>query len=192
MSTAKLRIDLGRGQIEVEGSDDLVREVYVDFRDRLREGTTIAPEDDSVPAKKEVPAASEPGERVSSKRRQKRRSSGKSDSLTIVKDLDLSGKSNNVESLKEFYSSFTLKSSKQRNLVFIYYLEKKLELSPITPAHVFTCYRHVGAKIPTAFVQSLYDTARNGWIDTSNASDLKVTVLGINYVEQELPRAGNE
>ena len=72
----------------------------------------------------------------------------------------------------------------------MYYLQHKIEISTITPDHVFTCYRDVGVKVPAALVQSLRDTAnRRGWLDTANTNDLKVTTPGMNYLEHDLPKA---
>ena len=188
MPGAKLRIDISQGQLEVEGSDELVREIYADFKDRLHSSKPSPPAKAANPQK--TPASTKmEGESPSQKSPTKKKVSSGAAQASIVKDLDLSGKARNVERLKDFHASFTIKTNQERNLVFMYYLEHKIDVSQITPDHVFTCYRDVGAKVPAALVQSLRDTAnRRGWLDTSNTNDLKVTTPGVNHLEHDLSK----
>lgn len=90
------------------------------------------------------------------------------------------------ESLKDFFNRYDSKSNLEHNLVFTYYLQEILGEQGISNDHIFSCYRHVGLKIPS-FPQTLVDTKkRKGWIDTSDFSNLKVTREGINYIEHEI------
>jgi len=189
MSTAKLRIDISLGQLEVEGSDQLVREIYADFKNQLV-GSRSSPSDRESTASKKPPLPESDVDSPGQKSPGKKKASSGSAQPSMVKDLDLSGKAKKVERLKDFHASFTIGSNLERNLVFMYYLQHKIEISPITPDHVFTCYRDVGVKVPTALVQSLRDSAnRRGWLDTANTNDLKVTTPGMNYLEHDLPKA---
>lgn len=192
MSTAKLRIDVSLGLLEVEGSDQFVREIYADFKGQLYGSKSSSPVKNTSPSRKSASPESG-GESAGQKSSGKKKASSGGAQPSIVKDLDLSGKTKNVERLKDFHASFTIKSNLERNLVFMYYLQNKIEVSPITPDHVFTCYRDVGVKVPTALVQSLRDTSnRRGWIDTANTNDLKVTTPGMNHLEHDLPKAKND
>lgn len=191
MTTTKLRLDLNQGLLEVEGSDDFVREIYTDFKEQLhRSGKAKTPHNSqsaSPPPSEQAQQSSPP---PSPKSSSKKRSSSNGSQPTIVKDLDLSGASKGVERLKDFHASYKITSNLERNLVFLYYLQNMLEISPITPNHVFTCYRDVSVKVPAALVQSLRDTAnRRGWIDTSDTNNLKVTFPGINHLEHDLEKA---
>jgi hypothetical protein len=189
MSTAKLRIDISQGQLEVEGSDQLVREIYADFKDQLV-GSRSSPTVRESTALKKPPSPNSEQVNAGQKSPGKKKASSGSVQPSMVKDLDLSGKLKKVERLKDFHASFTIGSNLERNLVFMYYLQHKIEISPITPDHVFTCYRDVGVKVPAALVQSLRDTSnRRGWLDTANTSDLKVTTAGMNYLDDDLPKA---
>lgn len=189
MSTAKLRIDISQGLLEVEGSDQLVREIYADFKDQLHGPTSSPTAKSTKPLGKTPSPKSDEGSTDQRSSGRKKASSGGTQP-SIVKDLDLSGKAKKVERLKDFHASFTINSNLERNLVFMYYLQHKIEVSPITPDHVFTCYRDVGVKVPTALVQSLRDTSnRRGWLDTANTNDLKVTVPGMNHLEHDIPKA---
>jgi hypothetical protein len=186
MTTSKLRIDLSQGIIEAEGSDDFVLAVYTDFKERLKfEGPKhAAPPAPTNPhaAANETKPAKVAATNGATKGRKKSR-----ESLSIVKDLDLSkGK---LGRLKDFYGRYDAKTNFQRNLVFVYFLQNGLEISGITENHVYTCYRDVSAKLPGAFRQSLFDTAnKNGWIDTSDMSNITVATPGINYLEHDLSK----
>lgn len=94
----------------------------------------------------------------------------------------------NKDSLKDFYSKYEAKSNLERNLVFTYYLQEILNVQGISINHIFSCYRHLGLKIPS-FPQTLIDTKkRKGWIETADTDNLKVTREGINYFEHEFAK----
>lgn len=193
MTTTKLRIDLKQGVLEVEGTDQFVREIYSDFKDRINSSSQHQSHTKPSTEGKSTVKQSNTGEPSAKKSAGKKRNSTSGTQPTIVKDLDLSGNDKGIERLKGFYASFKISSNLERNLVFLYYLQQKLEVSPLKPDHVFTCYRDVGVKVPTALVQSLRDTAsRRGWIDTNNTNDLKVTTFGINYLEHDLKKVSAE
>lgn len=104
----------------------------------------------------------------------------------FINDLNLSptGK----ESLADFMKKCNYrKSASQRNLLFVYYLKQRLNVSNVTQDHVFTCYRNLGVELPTDLYHSLSDTiSKNHWL--MNMSDLSLTIKGINYVEQRILR----
>lgn len=90
------------------------------------------------------------------------------------------------ESLKDFIAKFELSSNMEKNLAFTYYLQNILDVPDISVNHIFSCYRHLGYKIPL-LPQTLFDTkARKGWIDTANINNIKITREGINFLEHEL------
>ena len=59
---------------------------------------------------------------------------------------------------------------------------------------VYTCYKHIKKiKVPGNLYQSLADTKnKNGWIDTSNMDELKVTIPGENYLEHDMQKKAEE
>lgn len=91
-------------------------------------------------------------------------------------------------SLREFFNRYKTNSNFENNLVFVYYLQEIVHESSITTNHIFSCYRHLGLKIPS-FPQTLVDTKKaKGWIETSNSNDIKVTRAGINFLEHSLAK----
>lgn len=178
---AKLRIDLSQRTLEVEGSEAFVREIYSDFKERISAISQVTPK--KTNEKKEA-KAEEPTPPKGKHRPLKR------EALSIVKELNLA-EQGDKPSLKDFYSEYTPSNNFERNLIFVYYLQNIAKLTAITTNHIFTCYRHVGVKIPGAFKQSLWDTAsQKGWIDTGSLEDIKLTTQGINYIEHDMAKVG--
>jgi hypothetical protein len=74
-------------------------------------------------------------------------------------------------------------------LVAVYWLAKESGLSSgITVDHINTCYQGAGRKRPSNLRNALAVTAmKKGWLDTSDGSDIKLTVPGEDFVVHELP-----
>lgn len=198
--TTKLRMDLGQGVIEAEGSEEFVKSLYADFKEQL--ASARVPPKSPAPTGHQPPAAPLQSDARESSRKPAKKAAKKAPAngagkpkkraaLGIVKDLDLSRGKNGR--LKEFYAKYEVKTNFERNLVFVYYMEHELGLEGITCDHVFTCYRDVGAKLPTALKQSLADTSsRAGWLDTSDMGNIRVSTPGVNHLEHDLPRKATD
>jgi hypothetical protein len=186
--TSKLKIDLSTGLLEVEGSEDLIKFIYGDFKDnlgtlppvqtvKLSEIQTVS-DTKVVPKKVTLKAAPT---KNSSKSKSKKEPE-------FLKNLDLSVGSEN-ESLKDFYAKYDHKSNYERNLIFVYYIQHILHEDKITLDHLFTCYRNVGQKIPKALEQSMRDTSKEkGWVDIDDLENIKVPVAGMNHIEHDLAK----
>jgi hypothetical protein len=110
------------------------------------------------------------------------------ESLSVVKDLNLRAQGD-IPSLRDFFKTKAPNGFAEQNAVFAYYLVKSKEVSSVGANHIYTCYKEVGQRVPGAFLQSLKDTARRqGWLDTSDLEDIRVTTIGENFVEHDLPR----
>lgn len=176
-NTVRITLKIGETTIEVEGSES-----YVDKKLQEPESfdnliTKIAGVAKPIlPQKKRKATAAKEGKpRKPSKQ-----------GYEIVKDLVLA-REGDKQSLKEFYSQKNPKSNYERNVVFCYYLLKIKEIKPIGINHVYTCYREVKQRVGDLGV-SLSETSRKGWLDTSNMSDITLSVRGENYVEYDLPK----
>lgn len=186
--TSKLKIDLSTGLLEVEGSEDLIKFIYGDFKDnlgtlppvqtvKLSEIQTVS-DTKVVPKKVTLKAAPT---KNSSKSKSKKEPE-------FLKNLDLSVGSEN-ESLKDFYAKYDHKSNYERNLIFVYYIQHILHEDKITLDHLFTCYRNVGQKIPKALEQSMRDTSKEkGWVDIDDLENIKVPVAGMNHIVHDLAK----
>lgn len=187
MGDTKIRINLVEGLVEAEGSEAFVAGIYADFKQRLQE-LQKAKHKETDPLKKDNVVVSPPAERT-----RKGKSSSAAEMPKIDKNLNLKAQ-DGKPSLRDFYAKYLPGSFLEKNLVFCYYLQQLLEISPINVDHVFTCYRDIKElKVPTALAQSLKDTARyKGWLDTSSLDDIKVPTAGTNFLEQDMNKAGAE
>ncbi len=110
---------------------------------------------------------------------------------TLVKDLNL--KPSGKKSFEEFAKEKSPSSDPEKCTVCVYYLINELNQSPLSVNHVFTCFKNIGWRVPADIESTLYWTAsQKGWLDTSNMSDIKVSISGSNLIEHDLPRKGKE
>lgn len=181
---AKLKIDLAQGILEVEGSEKFVEVIYQDFKQNL----LLKAASDSTLNKKPKPAELEKQNGDGEHNKKKKKTASAQKMPVLVKDLDLLGKGK-LKSLKDFVNTYTPKAAMEWNLLFVYYLQKILEIEGIGIDHIYTCYKHVNIKPPTQIYQSLIDTARKkGSINTDSMESIKVTISGENLVEHEMQK----
>lgn len=184
----KLRIDLNLGVLEVEGEETFVTSIYDDFKKELM-ARVKAPEAAPKPTDAPKPATPDDSSRVNGSK-SKSRAKGSKESYSIIKDLDLTATSNGT-SLKDFYKQKAPATLAETNVVFVYYLKETASVNKVDLDHVFTCYRDVGARLPGAFKQSVADaSSKKGWLDTESFDDIKLSLIGRNYVEHDLPKKG--
>jgi len=116
------------------------------------------------------------------------RATRKPPTMTLVKELNL--RPDGKQSLREFFAEKKPGKQPEMIAVFVYYLAKILDLSEITPHHVFTCFKDVGRRSPKNLPQAIRNTAnRKAWVDSADQKDIKITSHGENFVEHDLPRA---
>lgn len=179
---AKIKIDLSEGVLEVEGEEAFLKEIYEDFKSRVN---VISD------SKVKQPAIEAEATSVDSKEKQakgKMKTNTRKESYSFVKDLNLRGNGQDVESLKDFYAKKLPSSAMERTTVFVYYLCRFLKINNVGVGHIYTCYKEVGEKVPAALRQNLLDTAhRKGTIDTSSLDNVTLTTRGENMVELDLP-----
>lgn len=108
----------------------------------------------------------------------------KSSQPQSLDDLDL--KPTNAETLKDFMSRHNYKeSAPQLCVLFVYYLKQIRKYQNVDQNHIFTCYRHMGVKLPKNLYHALADTiSKYKWLE--NISDLDLTSEGLNVVEHNL------
>lgn len=102
-------------------------------------------------------------------------------SYTLVTDLDLHPKGKT--SLKDFLSTYKPKKGPETLLLVVHYLQKILSRTDIDVNAIYTCYRNIPLKVPNIRQALSNIHTRNGWINTSDYSDLKLTVGGENHIE---------
>lgn len=196
---SKLHINVAQGVIDVEGDEELIREIYSDFREQLLAnfGDGSAQANAGEQDAKDAGSGGETsgGGKSTPTRRQrtrKRKDTGDgrpvaSDYLpTRLKDLDVSG-------LKEFFEKYEPRNQPERILIFAKFLQDKGH-DPCNADQIFTCFMTLKERLPKVPLQALRDAhGRNyGFIDYQSPAHVKVTLTGENHFNHDLKmKAGN-
>lgn len=174
---SKLKIDLNNGILEVEGEEGFVKGIYEEYKNKIFSRSSFPNSQKDEPAEK-------PNIKQSTKKTPKTNGkSSRKETYSIVKDLQL-------KDLSSFFKEKNPKTGFEKNVVFVYFLEKTLNTTNISPDHIYTCYKQMQIPVPKALKQSLVDTGhKKGWIDTSSISDITMTTVGENIVEHSLTKS---
>lgn len=184
--TAKIHINLSQGILEVEGEPDFVREIYDDFKTDLselsfRKNTAqdnnlrlAAPNDGVI----NVESNNEQGTQNSEpKKKAKARAASKKESYSFLKHLN-TGPQGDADSIFGYIDDYKPKTTIEKNVVFMKYLQDQHAGEAITYDHIYTCYHNAGITLPKNLYESIKSTANAskgyGYIDRSNAEDLKL------------------
>lgn len=134
------------------------------------------------------PSAKEPPAKTKGKSRAKTNFAA---SPSIVRDLNLKPKGR--DPFEKFAAQKKPHSNQHKCVVAVYYLRHELDLSPITVDHVYTCFKHMRWRVPSSLANTMaYVSSVHGWLDTRNMGDIKLTTIGENLVEHDLPRSSKE
>jgi hypothetical protein len=107
-----------------------------------------------------------------------------------IKDLNLRPKG--ILSAVDFVAEKQPSNMQHKAVVAVYYLKSLLELENVTTDHVYTFFKNAGWPAPTDFPNTLQQAGSRGWLDTAQASDIKVTPIGENLVEHDLPKKAKD
>jgi hypothetical protein len=111
----------------------------------------------------------------------------KAAALSMVKDLDLRPKGK--QSFKDFASLKSPNSLHEKCVVVVYYLKNELSLPTVSASHVYTCFKHVGWRVPANLRNKLaFAASKFNWLDTKNMDSIQLTPMGENLVEHDLPK----
>ena len=201
--TAKLKIDLTQGILEVEGSETFVKAIYNDFKAQFVQGEGSEAEEvkpaarrrrvrkNAVKTRAAEPAAVPveiPAQPAGREEPPPAKVVVPAPTYARLKDLHL-GATKEHSSLVEFMDAKLPITNEERNLVFLYFLQHLLHLSTITIDHVYTCYREANIRAPLNLEHSLRSTAnQKDWIQINDNGHLAVTPEGKLYVEKQLPK----
>lgn len=135
----------------------------------------------SRPRKKAVKAAPENGAKTKARGRKK------GSVPNIVKDLNL--RVGGKDAFGDLVKSKQPKSGEERSLLAIYFLRGLAAVKAVSADHVYTVYKYQGWKVPSNLRNQLQViSSTKGWLDTSDGSDIKLTVPGENYVEHDMAK----
>lgn len=177
----RIEIDLNSRRLGVEGPKEFVETT---FERLLPLVADAAPVTKKRAATKRSRAVQKSMDNAGSNGRTKKTRGREVQRLT---DLNLRG-AGDVEPLDVWFSKYGPKTHYERNLVFTSYLVRAGHT--VTADHIYTCYYELGESTPTAFFQSLRDTAsRRKWLAVDDLDDITVTINGENYLLDLAKRA---
>jgi hypothetical protein len=173
---ARLRLQVGDIQLEIEGSEAFVEKIYNDHKGRLTSKGSSKND------------GKQPDSPVGKEGRQSKRRSNKS--VKGLHRIDLNLRPAGKPSLKEFVAEYKEPTKDELYLLCIAYLRNALKVDGITVDHVYTCLDELGQRVPTYLRQVLTNTKNEkGWIDTTNFEKLTTTIKGDNHMKLDMEKA---
>ncbi len=123
---------------------------------------------------------------ASKEKRTRRASSGTKTTVTQDRDLDLFPKDKTP--FKEFAATKNPKINDERYPVVVYWLKEIAGHDKATIPQVVTCYRAAGWPLPSDVSNAASKAVNAGYLSSGKTEDLKLSSLGINLVDNDLPR----
>lgn len=105
--------------------------------------------------------------------------------IALDKTLNLSP--SGKKSAAQFAAEKSPSNVKQKCVVAVYYLRDILEVAKISVSGVYTVFKTLGWVVPADLKNTLQQAGTEGWLDTSDAEDIKLTSMGENLIEHSLP-----
>lgn len=97
----------------------------------------------------------------------------------------------NTHSLRDFYSLYSPKGAPETILTIVYYLERIIDQQNIGENTIYTCYKALGLRVPNIGTALNNIKTRQGYVDTSNRSNLKITITGENHIEHGMGKTND-
>lgn len=199
MTEARVQFEFGAIKFSGEGSEAWVAkqlEYVVSKLPELSKGADItAHSASSAPAVKPASAASVPtapaGASATAKSNkggtsQKASKKGKAKSI-IALDKGLNLSPSGKKSASDFAAEKAPANSMQKCVVAVYYLRDILETEKISVSMVYTVFKTLGWVVPADLKNTLQKAGSEGWLDTSDGEDIRLTSMGENLIEHSLP-----
>ena len=180
-------------EVTVEGDEDFViskLDFAIDRIATLTSRVPASPVDGSNEACGNQVYKVESTKPTTAKKKSSQKPLSNSNRPQLLVDLNLQPKDR--QSLRDFYKEKKPASALEATTVFVYYLQKILDVGIITLDHLYTCYKEIGRPVPASLNQNVIDTSnRKMTITKATSTDgIKMTVRGENFVEFDLPRKG--
>jgi hypothetical protein len=105
--------------------------------------------------------------------------------LKLIPDLNF--RPDGYPTLKEFLEEKNPKNDIEAALIAVYYMQHRMSLTKIGPAHVMTVFKEAGKRIPADVTQTIRNVKKlRIWLDFTDIEDVHTTSQGENFVEHEM------
>jgi hypothetical protein len=91
------------------------------------------------------------------------------------------------KSAAEFMAEKSPANAMQKGVVSVYYLRDVVGLEKVSVSAVYTVFKTLGWPLPANLRNKLQQAGSKGWLDTSDSEDIRLTSMGENLVEHQLP-----
>ncbi|MEA2994449.1 MAG: hypothetical protein QOD40_3369 [Alphaproteobacteria bacterium] len=105
--------------------------------------------------------------------------------ISMDKTLNLSPQGK--QSAAQFAQVKAPSNVREKCVVAVFYLRDVIALEKVTVQAVFTFFKSVQWPAPADLKNTLQQAGSAGWLDTADSDDIKLTSLGENLVEHDLP-----
>jgi hypothetical protein len=112
---------------------------------------------------------------------------GKKSKSIISMDKSLNLSPPGKQSGTDFAAEKAPTNAMQKCVVAVYYLRDFIGLEKVSVQAVFTFFKALGWPIPADLKNTLQKAGSEGWLDTADGEDIKLTSMGENVVEHDLP-----
>lgn len=102
--------------------------------------------------------------------------------------VDLNFRPEGQQALRDFVNEKQPKTDMERVVVFVYYLERIMDIRQIGPGHVRTAFKDTGNPLPIDLKGTMRNMKRDkAWLKFDTLEDIKIATAGENFVEHDLP-----
>lgn len=117
----------------------------------------------------------------------KKTSSSKKSKSVIAMDKSLNLSPAGKMSAIDFAANKSPTNAMQKSVVACYYLREVISVEAITVSGVYTFFKTAGWKVPSDLRNALQKAGSAGWLDTADGENIKITSMGENLIEHDLP-----
>jgi hypothetical protein len=105
--------------------------------------------------------------------------------LSLVPNLNF--RPDGCPTFKEFMDEKSPKNDLEIALVTVYYMQHRMGLTEISPAHVMTAFKEAGKRIPGDVGQTIRNVKKSKmWLNFDGLEDVRTTTQGANFVEHDM------
>lgn len=114
----------------------------------------------------------------------------KKETLSMIKELNLNP--DGGPTVASFVSEKQPSNLKEKIVAAVYYLSVHAHAEEVTIDHIYSIFKTLGWRLPTNLPNMVHQAGAQGWLDTSDRHNIKLSMIGENFVEHDLPRVGKD
>jgi len=184
MGDAKIKVNLKEGTVELEGSEEFVKNYWEKISTSIKNMPVIYETELLPPIN---PRDTNNNHNKSKKSKKAKQNRKKVDTSLIPLDLK---QNNNKPSILKLFEEKKPKSNQEIVTLIAYYLKKYLNIPAMKYGHALFCYNEIRKPKPLNIAQLFRDTVfLKKWLETGEETyTVVLSVAGENLIEHDLPK----